>query len=309
MGKLYNNLRLDEVGLSPQAGAHFERDLDYVREQVLDDKIPPQNAMTLIPQNGEVPPWAETYTHRMAELVGVAQIISDYADDLPMVDALGREDTYKVKEFGCAYQFSRKEMLRSGQGIGLTERRPRAARVAIEQKFNRIQWFGDPAAGLFGLFNFPFIPRFLSTVAFDATSDPLDILAEMNAIANRPHLDTETVAEPDTMLMAPAAYNYVSTTPLGEGSDTTILTHFLGNNPYIQTVENVRECTGAGPDGEDLIVVYRRAEENAQHKLVEPFTQLEPQRRNLAVVTNCIAQSGGFVSDYPQEMLIAELKG
>lgn len=306
MGKIFPNLRLDNIFDGPSAGAHFERDLDDIRGQILEDKVAPQNAFTLIPQSGDVGAWAETYTHRMSEFTGLAQIISDYADDLPMVDALGREATYNVKEFGCAYQFSRKEMMRSERGMGLSDKRPRAARQAIEQKFNRIQWYGDPSAGLFGFLNFPFIPRYLGTVAFDATSDPHDILAEMNAIASRPNIDTDTIAEPDTMLMAPGAYNYVQNTPLGEGSDTTILQHFLGTHPG-WTVENTREMKGAGPDSEDLIVVYRRAADGIEHKLVEPFTQMEPQRRNLAVITNCVAQSGGVVSDYPREMLIAEL--
>lgn len=305
MGKIFPGLRLDAI--DPNIGAHFERELDDVREQVLDDKIPPQNAMTLIPQAGDVGTWAETYTHRMAELVGVAEMISDYADDLPIVDAMGREDTYRVKMFGCAYQFSRKEMLRTDRGIGLDEKRPMAARRAIEQKFNRIQWYGDPTSQIFGFLNYPFIPRHLVDIPFDSTQDPQDILAEMNEIANRPAIDTDTVADPDTMLMAPDQYKYVSTTPLGQGSDTTILEHFLRNNPHISDVENTQELSGAGPDGEDLIVVYRRSNENVEHKLVEPFTQLEPQRRNLSVVTNCVAQTGGVVSDYPLEMLIAEM--
>lgn len=300
-------LRLDQLGLSPAQGAAFERDLDAIRERVYEDKIPPRTAFRVIPQNSDVPVWAETYTHRMAEFVGRAKFIGDYADDLPVVDVGGREDTYKVKMFGVAYQYSLKEMQRSGRGLNLSIMRPRSARQAIEDKFNRLQWFGDPTAGLFGFLNFPFIPRYAVGVAFDATSDLLDILAEMNAIANFPNELTDTVAEPDTMLMPPAEYNYVATTPLADGSDTTILTHFLNNNPYINSVQNIQELKGAGPEGVNLIVVYRRVEENIQHKLVQPFTQLPAQQRNLATVVNCVAQSGGCVSDYPLESVIAEL--
>lgn len=301
-----SKLRLDTLGISPQTGAHFERDLDYIREQVLEDKRPPKNAFTLVPQNGEVPEWAETYTHRMAEFVGQAKFIADYADDLPTVDASGREDTYKVKMFGVAYQFSIKEIERSARGIGLSQMKPRAARDVIEERFNRIQWYGDPSAGLFGFLNFPYIPRYGATVSFDSSSDPQDVLAEMNAISRAPNKLTDTVAQPNTMLMAPDAYWHVADTPLAEGSDTTILGHFMGTHPG-WSVENVAELAEAGPNGEDLIAVYRRAEENVQHKMVQPFTQLPSQEKNLAVVTNCVAQSGGVVSDYPLEALIVEL--
>lgn len=298
-------LRLDQFNLTPQAGAHFERDLDFVRQQVLEDRRPPKNAFLLIPQAGDVPDWAETYTHRMVEFIGRAKFIADYADDLPRVDIAGREATFNVKSFGAAYEFSRKEILRSAQGLGLSDKRPRAAREAIEEKFNRIQWYGDPSAGLFGLLNFPYIPRYAMTVAFDGSADPHDVLAELNALSRQPAILTDDTASPNTLLLAPEKYYYVSDTPLREGSDTTILEHFLGTHPG-WTVESVNELRGAGPTGGDVAVVYRRDPLNVEHKLVEPFTQLPAQARNLAVVTNCVAQSGGVVSDYPQEMVIGE---
>lgn len=301
----FSHLRLDSV-LGPVAGAHFERDLEQIRERIYDDKIPPQNGFLLIPQAGDVQPWAERYTHRMAEFVGLAKVISDYADDQPLVDVAGREDTYKVKTFGCAYQYSRKEMLQAGKGLKLTERRPKAARRAIEQKFNRIMWYGDPEAGLFGLLNFPYVPRHLVSIPFNTAQDPHDVLAEMNTVIDAPGQLTDTIAEPDTLCMAPEEYDYVKSTPLGSGSDTTILDHFMRTNPGV-SVENVRELRDAGPSGQNVMVAYRRAEENLAHKLVEPFTQLEPQRRNMSVVTNCVATSGGVVSDYPLEMVIAEM--
>ena len=299
------HLRLDSV-LGPVAGAHFERDLEQIRERVLEDKLPPQNGFTLIPQNGEADPAFNVYTHRMAEFIGLAKVISDYADDLPMVDVTGREYTYKIKTFGCAYQYSRKEMMQASRGLNISEKKPRAARRAIEQKFNQIMWYGDPSSGLFGLLNFPYIPRYAVTVAFNGTANPEDILAEMNAIINAPGQLTDTVAEPNFVGMAPEDYDYVKSTPLGSGSDTTILQHFLNTNPNVQ-VESVRELRAAGPSGGNVITVYRRTEDSVCHKLAEPFTQLEPQRRNMAVVTNCVASSGGVVSDYPLEMVIAEM--
>lgn len=299
--------RFDSFLQDPQAGAYFERELDHVRSQVYEYKTPPQNAMQLIPQAGDVESWRQTYTHRMCEFVGKAQFISDYADDLPLVDAHGEEATYNIKTFGVAYKFSRDEILRGSKtSLRLDEKRPRAARIAIEQKFNRIQFYGDPSAGIFGWLNFPYIPRQLLTIDFDSSQSAQDILAAMNDFVNSINELTDTIAQPELLLMPPVQYNYVATTPLGSGSDTTILTHFKNNNPYITDVRNVQELRGAGPSGEDVMIAYRRANENGEHKLVEPFTQLAPQDRNLAVITNCVAKSGGFVTDYPLEMVIGE---
>lgn len=299
--------RLDQL-YGPVAGAHFRRELEFVRGRVLEAKIPAQNGTLFIPQVADVEVWADSYVHRMIEFIGQAQFISDYADDLPLVDLSAREDVYKIKTIGVAYQFSRKEIQRSAaSATSLSNSKAQAARTAIEQKLNRIQWYGDPSAGLFGFLNFPYIPRYLANETFDGSTTPSDALAELNAIANVPGLLTDTVADPDTMLVAPEIYNYIATTPLGSGSDTTILAHFLNNNPQIREVVNTRELRGAGPNGENLIVAYRRSQDNIQHTLVEPFTQLAPQEKNLAVITNCVAQTGGVVSDYPRELVIAEI--
>lgn len=294
----------NDDALRALAGSKFERDLEYVRTQVYDDKRAPLNGGVLIPQSGDVPEWAETYTHRRAEMIGQAQIVSDYADDLPLVDVSGQEDTYRVKMIGVAYQFSLKEQQASDRGIPLSTKRPMAARVAIEEKLNRIQFYGDPSAGLFGWLTFPYIPRFYLSEDFsEANANPYNVLAELNSFFDAAEIRTDTVAKPNTLAVAPAKYFYIAQTPLREGSDTTILQHFMANRPGV-SVENTQELRGAGPDGEDLMVAYRRAPENVEHKLVQPFTQLAPQPKNLAVLTNCVAQSGGVVSDFPLEMTI-----
>ena len=302
-------IRCDAFNISPQQGAKFERDLESVKSQVLEAKMVPQNGARLIPQAGDVEPWAETFIHQMVDHTGVARLVSDYADDLPLVDAHGREDSYRVKEIGCAFQFSKKEIQQNARGnINLSQRRPMSARRAIEEKLNRIMWYGDIEGGLFGFFNFPFIPRYASDVAYDGTETAADVLADLNTIANRPYLDTDTVAnQPNTMLVSPKVYTYISTTPRSSDSDATIMEYFLANNPFISEMENAQELAGAGPNGEDLIVVYRRELDYGQHKLVEPFTQHPSQEKNLAVITNCTAQTGGYVNDFPQEALIAEV--
>lgn len=299
--------RFDEFGLTTSQGAAFLRDLEGIRAEVYEVKTPPLSAMLHIPQSSEAQSWQSTYTRRMLERFGAAKIISDYADDLPLVGVGGREDSYKVKEIGAAYQFSRKEMLQNAKGIPLRSNLARACRRAIEEKLNRIAWYGDPAGGLFGKLNFPFIPRYLSSVTFNSSSTAADKLAELHTIAYRQWIETETVARPDTMLVSTKVYADISSEYRSDNSDATVLDAFLASNEIITSVEAVPELSGAGPNGEDLIVVYRNALENGSHQLAEPFTQLPEQERNLAVVVNCVAQSGGYATDYPQEITIAEV--
>ena len=294
--------------LTPSIGIFFEDELRATREEILEDSRPPLNGFATIPQANDIPEWANSYEHQMYEVIGVAEFISDYADDLPNVDIAGRSETFNARAFGCAYKFSNDEIAKSqALGKGIDRKRARAARVITEQKFNRIMFYGDPETLLWGLFNSPYVPRYVSSVPFDATSDSGDILAEMNAIWNTPFLTTETVSRPDFMGMYPEGYTYVSDTPWSASAgDTTILEHFRKSHPEAR-VEVVRENAGAGPNGEDLITVYPMDEDVFAHKMIRPFTQEAPQDKNLAQITNCHAKSGGIAADRPLEMVIAEI--
>jgi len=176
----------------------------------------------------------------------------------------------------------------------------------MEEKMNQIMVYGDPVAKLFGWFSFPNTPRLISPLGINGGT-PATVLALMNSWASSIHDLTETVAAPTRMSMAPSDFNYISTTPLDltGGSETTILKHFLGNNPYIKAVRPVIECKGAGPLGGNIVVVD--SEDTFAHKLVMPFTQFAEQARNFKYVIPAMGRSGGTVTDFPLEGLVVEL--
>lgn len=298
------NWRFDGL-LDPQAGIFFERELTAVREEVLQMERRPRNGFAFIPQMDDVDDSFRTYEHRMWDAVGIADWIADAADDLPMVDAAGQAETFNIRWFGCAYRFSVQEVAANARlGRGLDRMRVLAARLVTEEKFNRVMFFGDTSEQLFGLLNYPFIPRRLSTVRLDdAGQTPQARLAEMNAIVNTPYNNTGTVARPNFLGLAPTMYTAVVETPMGDGDNTTILETFLRTNPWFKegrgTVEPLHELEGAGPNGEDMATAYERVPEVVQHKLARPFTQRSPQERNLAIVTPCHAATGGIASDQP----------
>jgi len=55
----------------------------------------------------------------------------------------------------------------------------------------------------------------------------------------------------------------------------------------------------------DLGLLYERSADNISHTYVMPFTQLPPEARNLEIVTDCIARSGGVSIFYPLALLSA----
>lgn len=304
------NYRFDSL-LGAESGIFFERELTDVRTEVIEEERPPRNIFEHIAQDTSKQPWANQYEHRMWDYIGVAQFISDWADDLPLVDIAGREEVFNMRAFGCAYQFSIDEIEASAAlGRQIDRKRALAARLVTEEKFNRIGWFGDPATMLFGVTTYPYIPRRISSVRFHSTETADNMLAEMNAAVNSIFDFTETVGQPDLYLMAPAAYAEVSSRRLGSGTDTTVLGHFLENNPFFRdgkgTVAPLQELKGAGPNGEDIDVIGSNDLMIGGHVMAREFTQLSPQEKNLSVYTPCHAKSGGCAFDRPYEFLVVE---
>lgn len=301
--------RFDNL-LGQTAGIFFERELVDVRTEVVEEVRPPRNIFEHFAQDTSKDPTRNQYEHRMFDYVGAAQFIGDYADDLPLVDLAGREEVFNMRAFGCAYRYSQDEIELSAKlGRQLDRKRAMAARIVTEEKFNRIGFYGDPAQLLFGWCNYPYIPRRVSSVQFVAGTNADTMLAELHAVVNSIFGTTNTVGEPNLYLMSPNAYTQVATKRLPD-SDTTVLKQFLDTNPMFMggkgKVEPCHELAGAGPEGEDIDIVGTDDPMVGAHVLAREFTQLDPQPRNLAILTNCHAKSGGVALDRPQEFVIAE---
>jgi len=93
-------------GLREDEGIYAARELDYVKSRTYDKKLPPMKGLQLVPQSSEVPEWAETYTYKVYDQVGIAKIIANYADDLPRVDVYGQEVTARIKDIGDSYGYN-----------------------------------------------------------------------------------------------------------------------------------------------------------------------------------------------------------
>lgn len=296
--------------LDPQVGLFFEQELTSVREEVLRKEKKPKNGFDLLPQDDSDPDYAEEVEVRMWDSFGMAMFIADASHEFPLVDVHTTKEKYPVKEFGCAYKFTFNE-IRAAQALNkeLETKKALAAREAIERRFNRIMFYGAPVVGLFGLLNFPHIPRRQISIKFDKSATPREVLDEMNAFVNSVFdiVEGDDTRVPDTLGMPPSQFAFIASTPWSENAgDTTILQHFEQNNYFIDEVRPVRELKSAGPNGNDVMVAFRDDEEVVSHKLVKEFTQEDPYRQSNAMLTNCTAKSGGVISDFPLEMVIGE---
>ena len=311
--------KIHSVNLDANSSAFFARELEYIKAQTYDVQYPQLKATQLLPVSTEAGPGAESITYQQFDQVGMAKIISNYADDLPRADIKGKEFTAPVRSLGDSYGYSVQE-IRAAQfaGRGLEQRKANAARRGVEQKINKIGWFGDSEHGLNGFLNHPNITRVAvddsgtgsSTLWADKTPD--QILADMNDLANNIFEVTNGVEMPNTLLMPIDQYTYIASTARSNNSDTTILQYFLQNNPFIDTVEWVNELKGAGlgvggvNEGADVMVAYDRSPDKLTLEIPQPFEQFPVQERGLEYVVPAHARIGGVIVYYPLSVAIGE---
>ena len=97
---------------------------------------------------------AETTTYYSYDVTGMAEIINNYATDLPRVDIKGESHTAHIKSIGDSYGYNVQEMRASRlAGKSLDARKGAAARRASDYAVNKIAWSGDKKHGLIGVFS------------------------------------------------------------------------------------------------------------------------------------------------------------
>ncbi|WP_454691136.1 DUF2184 domain-containing protein [Achromobacter aloeverae] len=282
-------------------GVFLARQLDYVKAQTYDRKLPPMQGLVLVPVSSDAPEWAETITYRSFDQVGVAKIVGNYADDLPRADVMGKEVTVRVKDIGDSYGYNINELRASiATGTNLPTRKASAARQAVDIKLNQIALVGDTKYGLYGLLNHPNIGETVlpngNWLDPDTTAD--EILEDMDALYDGVRVQSYGVHRPNVFGLPTAHYSKIYSKRLPDSNGMTIAAFFLAKHPGL-ALEEVPELAGAGTAGANVAIVYERSELNLNLELVMPFNQLPAQPRNLELVVPCLARAAGVSVHYP----------
>jgi hypothetical protein len=289
----------------------FAKELDYVKSKAYDVKYPANNALALFPVTSEADPGADTISYDSYDMVGMAKIIANYADDLPRADVKGTRETVKVFGIGTSYGYSTKDIRRARMaGKPLSTRKAEAARRANDTRINNIAFWGDEESGIVGILNHPNISKYVipgdgsSSATEWASKTAEQIIRDMNAAVSSVVDATNGVEIPDTMLLPIKQYNLIAGMLMPDSSGFTVLKFFLENNPYITTVKAVHELKGAD-DGDDVMLIYRNSSDALSLELPLPFTQLAPQRKNLEFVVPCESSTAGIIVYYPLSVCLA----
>jgi hypothetical protein len=290
--------------LDADESAFFQRQLEFIKPKAYDVKYAKLKARELIPVSSDAGEGADKITYRQYDQVGVARVISSYANDLPRADVTGKEFTVLVKTLGASYGYSIQEIRKAKMaGLPLDQKRAMAARRAIADLENRIAFNGDTESALGGLLS----NASVSTVTIPndgsgssklwSTKTGDQIIRDMMLVSNTIVSNTKGVEIPDTLLLPVEQYNLAHSTPRSTASDYSCAKWFKENSPFIKNIEWVNELDSGGAT--DVILAYRKDPEVLTLEIPSDFEMLEPEKRNLEYVVDCVENIGGVIIYYP----------
>lgn len=301
-----------------QASVFFARELDQVKTKTYDKVYPELSALANFPITSEVNEGAETTTYYSYDITGMAEIINNYATDLPRVDIKGESHTANIKSIGDSYGYNVQEMRASRlAGKSLDARKGAAARRASDYAVNKIAWAGDAKHNLIGIFSEDNdIPVYtLSTVTIDGvqytdwahkTAD--QILDDINGMQKFVDKITMGIEKPDTLALPSYIFMDLSTRRIPD-TETTILSFIKDHAPYLKNFESCAELQASAEDinssGMDVAFMYTKDPEKFSLEIPLPFYQYPIQIKNLETEVPCEQRTAGLIIYYPLSMLLA----
>jgi hypothetical protein len=300
----------------------FENELRSLETRLWERKTPPFSAFTLFPISYEIDEGADTYEWREADVVGIARIISNDADDLPLVDAYEKKNTSHIRSIGDAFKYSTQEIRAAAMaGKPLEQRRRNSAARAIDLKMNQIAFAGSPKDDIRGVFqtsNASIVVAAAAAaapngIAWSAASGKTadEIIADMFSLVDTPNNVTNGVERVDTLVLPIAPYNYISALQKSAASDTTVLEFFRRVRPEIMVVSAAEMNSVASPPSGaagplSVAMAYTRSDEHLRMQIPMAQRALPPQPINLIQKVPVESRFGGVVVYLPLSMAFME---
>jgi len=297
--KAPDNIR--EYREDAQYSAILSQQLQFIEAEVYRQLYPELKAKMLFPVDTRTPSGAETTGYDMLTEFGSAALISNYADDLPLVDVMKERFLIQIRSYGDGYEYSIQDIRTSQMsGVPLEQERANAARFVAEVKVEEVAAIGNATGGLYGALNHPNIPLYTLTNGSWAAATANAIYDDLHVFVDQVLDANDDTVIPDTMILAPASYRRAAEARFTDGTGKSPLQAFLESKTPIKTVESWNRCktadaAGTGPRG----MVYKRDMKIIALDIPQMFEQFPPQPKNLAFFVPCHFRVAGIKVKYP----------
>ena len=297
-----NTGRFDSIRQDADETNMLALQLEDMRSRVYEDVFAPRKSRLFFPASNDVDTGAETYAYTETTEIGQADIINNFADDLPTAETSGVKVTHNVVSVGIAYHWSLQDVRRAAfSGQPLPARKAVAARRAFERKLDDIAASGAADDGIAsGAVNNANVSiTALAAAGVWSGKTGAQIVADLNDLVKSVVVDSKEAYMADTVLMPLDQYMLISQTEYATGYPATILETFLRNNPSIQRVEPWEKLDQAGAASADRVMAFMSDPEIIEHVIPQEFEVLPPEARGLGWRVACHGRTAGIAVHRP----------
>lgn len=304
-------IRLDGAD---NAGIFFAKQLAHVKTKAYDKDFPELSGLKIFPQTSETDEGAAYIEYYSYEPVGFADVIANYASDLPRVDVKGTPHRAEIVNIGDSYGYNVQELraCRRNAVLGimrsLDSARAEAARRVYDVKVNHLIWHGDEKTGIIGVLssgnNIPIytLQNGAAGKADWASKTADEIAADIAGILNYIDTLTQNVEHPDSWVMPNDLYTSLNLRRI-DGTGESVLSYIKDHTPQIKNWEVAGELSKGNKDynstGKNIGLLYTKDPDKMSHEVPMAFLQHAPQDRNLEIVINCEGRDAGMMIPYP----------
>ncbi len=292
----------------------FARELEYVYAKTFDVIYPACKARSIIPVNREVPTGADTHTYQQFDRRGEAKEIDDYAQDFPTVEVSGAELSAKIVSLGDAYHYSTQDMRNAAMAKKpLDAMKASAARLAMEEKLEKIAALGSSARGIKGLLNAANVTDVASLPhgqwdSLDPATDTTAIQVDVAYLINKMWVDSKTAHGNSglTLLCDTTTYAMLKTRPQSATfKDSSVADFLMRTCPQLSSIEYWLQ-NDTGKDGVRQLCLYEKTPDVCELIIPQEFEQLPPQLVGMAFKIFCHMRTGGVAVRRPLAMLYTD---
>jgi len=278
-----------------EALAFFVSQLTYEETELQARYYVPMQYKDFVPISFAAGPYATSITYYIYDKVGNAQFGDLGGDDVPYGDVGFAQKTFVVKPGKIGYRYTQDELRTSAYlKRPLPELRMQGAIEAYERKINDVMLLGHSPSNITGLYNNASVSHAVtpSTKKWDG-SDSITVAQLLSDFAfgmNAAWVASGFNIIPNTVLIPPGAFQYMSVTPASPTIPTVTILEFLRqNNLYtVKTrqplmIDAGYDLTTAGASSTGRTVFYDRNPTTLVGHIPMPLQFLAPQLEDLEV--------------------------
>jgi hypothetical protein len=287
------------------AGIWTAQELHKLKSQAYEKEYPAGSALRVFPVTNELSDTDKTFEYQIFDKVGLAQIIADYTDDLPTVDALMSSEFGKVFRLGNAFLISIDE-IKAGMRTGksLSTRKANAAQLAHDQLINKLVFKGSKPHKIVSIFDHPNITKVPATTKWltpdGNTKHPEAAEADLEHAIELLENQTNGQHRANTILIPPSMRK-VLTARMPETTES-YLDYFKKQNGGI-TIEAISELEDIG-GGNKGVLVYEKDPMNMSIEIPEAFNMLPAQPKDLHFKVPCTSKCTGLTIYRPLTVVL-----